>query len=110
MKQTITLKKNYEFEKIFSKGKYINGKYICAYMMKNHMNINKIGIAISKKVGKSVQRNRIKRLIRENYRMLENDINLGNNIVFLWKKNTTITDATYKNIEEDMKNIINRVK
>ena len=57
-----TLKKNYEFRNVLSKGKYCKGKYIEIYYIPNEFEENFIGIAVQKKVGKSVIRNRIKRL------------------------------------------------
>lgn len=108
MKNTEMLKKNYEFKYIFLKGKYISGKYIEIYIKKNKYSKNLLGIAISKKIAKSVKRNRIKRLIRENYRLLENSLEIGYSIIILWKKKIPIKNATFKNIEEDMKNIFKK--
>jgi len=110
MNNTEMLKKNYEFKYIFLKGKYISGKYIEIFIKKNNISKNLLGIAISKKIAKSVKRNRIKRLIRENYRLLENNIKLGNSIVILWKKNISIENANFKNIENDMKNIFRKAE
>ena len=108
MKNTEMLKKNYEFKYIFSKGKYISGKYIEIYIKKNKYSKNLLGIAISKKIAKSVKRNRIKRLIRENYRLLENNLEVGYSIIILWKKKIAIENATFRNIEKDMKNIFKK--
>jgi len=110
MNNTEMLKKNYEFKYIFLKGKYLSGKYIEIFIKKNNYSKNLLGIAISKKIGKSVKRNRIKRLIRENYRLLEKDIKIGNSIIILWKKNISIENATFKNIENDMKNIFKKAE
>ena len=108
MKNTEMLKKNYEFKYIFLKGKYISGKNIEIYIKKNKYHKNLLGIAISKKIAKSVKRNRIKRLIRENYRLLENNIEIGYSIIILWKKKVPIENATFKNIEKDMENIFKK--
>ena len=108
MLYTDTLKKNYEFKRDLTKGKYCNGNYIDIYIKKNNKNFNYIGIAVSVKVGKAVKRNRIKRLIRENYRLLENKIFTGYDIIFLWKKNKNISEATFSNIKEDFINILNK--
>ena len=108
MLYTDTLKKNYEFKKVLTKGKYYNGNFIDIYIKKNNRNFNYIGIAVSVKVGKAVKRNRIKRLIRENYRLLEKEIYSGYDIVFLWKKNKNISKATFSNIKEDFINIFNK--
>lgn len=110
MNKTEMLKKNFEFKYIFLKGNYFSGKYIEMYIKKNNLNKNFLGIAVSKKVAKSVKRNRIKRLIRENYRLLENQIEIGNSIIILWKKNISIENANFKNIEIDMKNIFKKAK
>ena len=56
----------------------------------------------------SVFRNKIKRLIRENYRLLEDNIKTGNCLVILWKKNIKKEEANFKQIKEDMENILKR--
>ncbi len=108
MKKTKMMKKNYEFRKVLSKGKYFSGNYIEAFILKNNFSCNFLGLAVGTKVGKAVRRNYIKRLIRENYKRIEENINNGYSLVFLWKKKTDSKDANYKNIKEDMDNIIKK--
>lgn len=105
MKKTTMLKKNYEFKYVLTKGKRYSGKYIDIYYKRNNLRENKLGIAVSSKVANSVQRNKIKRLIRENYRRIEEEIGIGNSFVILWKKNRNIEEATFFNIGQDFEKI-----
>lgn len=109
MKKTLKLKKNYEFKKILTKGKYYSGAYLDVFVTRNQSNINRIGIAVGVKVAKAVKRNRIKRLIYENYRLLEDKLSTGYHIVFLWKKRKDIHDATFSNIQKDMTQVLKRI-
>lgn len=86
MRKIDTLKKNYEFKNVLNKGKFYCGKYIIVYITKNKKEKNVIGVAISKKIGKATKRNRLKRLIRESYRLQKTQLEQGYNLVFLWNK------------------------
>ena len=110
MKNTKMLKKNYEFKNILTKGKYYSGNKIEVFITKNNQKNNKIGLAIGVKRGKAYQRNRIKRLLRENYQKIENKIETGNSIVFLCKKSEEITQITYKEIKDDMEEIFKKAQ
>ena len=100
-----TIKKNYEFKYILQKGKYYSGDTIEVFIIKNNKKSNYIGMAIGVKIAKAVKRNHIKRLIRENYRIMENRLKKGYNIIFLWKKKIPVSEAIFYNIQKDM-NII----
>ena len=104
MKKIETLKKNYEFKNVLNKGKFYCSKHITVYISKNRIDKNVIGIAISKKIGKAVTRNRLKRLIRESYRLQKDEIKKGYNIVFLWNKNN-VEDVKSNVIQEEMNKI-----
>ena len=106
MKNTVMIKKNYEFKTFFSKGNFFYGNSIHMYIHKNSSNINKLGIAISKKQGKAVQRNRIKRLIRENYKIFEERIGIGNNIIIIVNKNKKTEDMSYYDVKKDFEQIL----
>ena len=108
MKKTKMLKKNYEFRKVLTKGKYYSGNYIEAYILKNNFSYNLLGLAISVKTAKATKRNLIKRLIRENYKIIEETIDTGYSIVFLWKKKANIENALFFNVKEDIQTIINK--
>ena len=71
MKFTDTLKKNYEFQRLYSRGKSAVTPYMVVYARKTKKRTNRIGITVSTKLGKAVVRNRVRRRIREIYRLAE---------------------------------------
>lgn len=81
MKKTESIKKNEVFKEIYSTGKSYANKNLVMYMKRNKTPKNRIGISVSKKVGNSVVRHRITRLIRESYRLNEKSIVEGLDIV-----------------------------
>ena len=110
MKKTKMLKKNYEFRQVLTKGEYYTGNYIKAFVRKNHNEGNFLGLAISTKTGKANKRNRIKRLLRENYKNFEESLKNGYSIVFLVKKDVNINEIKFENIEKDMYKILKKAE
>ena len=81
MKFSDSLKRNIDFQNVYQNGKSYANKYLVMYVKENGLEKNRIGISVSKKVGNSVVRHRITRLIRESYRLHESIFNSGLDIV-----------------------------
>lgn len=78
----ISIKENSDFKRLYYKGKSAVKKRIVLYYRKNRFSYNRLGITVSVKVGNAVVRNRIRRLIKENYRLLK-DVSQGYDIVIV---------------------------
>lgn len=83
MQFTESLKKNHQFRFVYQSGKSYANKYLVMYLKENGLGKNRIGISVSKKVGNSVVRHRVTRLIRESYRLHESIFNSGLDIVIV---------------------------
>lgn len=81
MKNTVSIKLNREFQRVYKRGQRKGGKVITVYALKNRLGSNRLGITVGKKFGNSVQRNRMKRLIRENYRLIGEKLCCGYDFV-----------------------------
>ena len=102
MINTYSIKDKNLFQKVLSKGKWFSGDYICIYVLENGLNVNQIGLAIGKKLGKAYKRNHIKRLIKESYRTLESTMNYGFDVVFVWKSKANYDDCSFEYIKQDV--------
>ena len=71
MQRSESLKKNHDFQKVYKNGTSKGNRYLVMYVLKNQYMKNRLGISVSKKVGNSVVRHRLTRLIRESYRLNE---------------------------------------
>lgn len=108
MKKILTLKKNYEFKYVLNKGTKYYGNQIIVYIKPNKKASNVLGIAINTKICTAVKRNKLKRLIRENYRLLSPEMKKGYNMVFLWNRNVDPENADFYKIKMDMENIFKK--
>ena len=75
------LKKNIEFQTVYKNGKSFANRYFVMYVYKNDLSENRLGISVSKKVGNSVIRHRVTRLVREVFRLKGHMFNSGLDIV-----------------------------
>ncbi len=103
---TKSLKKNYQFRFVYNKGKSIANKYLVMYVVKNNSLENYIGISVSKKVGNSVVRSRVTRLIRENYRLSENKLKNGYSLVVIARNPSS--KASYHDINKAMNHLFSK--
>ena len=81
MKAAVTVKENYEFRRIYRKGRSVVSPYFVVYCLKNRAGASRLGVTVSKKLGHAVVRNRVRRRIRESYRIHEDRFRQGYDIV-----------------------------
>ena len=81
MKYTESLKKTKEFQEVYRRGASAAERPFVMYVRKSGKDGNRLGISVSKKVGNSVVRHRIKRLVKESYRLQETSFLQGYDIV-----------------------------
>ncbi len=81
MRNFNSIKKNSDFQNVYKHGKSYANRQLVMYVKQNNEKNSRIGISVSKKVGNSVVRHRLVRLVRESYRLNENNLNQNVDIV-----------------------------
>ncbi len=97
MKFSGSLKKNEDFQRVYGRRRSFANKYFIMYILENESIYNRLGISVSKKVGNSVVRHRVVRLVRESYRLNEERFNSGLDLVVVAR--STAADIDYKAAE-----------
>ncbi|MDD3185396.1 MAG: ribonuclease P protein component [Anaerostipes sp.] len=83
MKHYCSIRNTREFSAVYRGGKSKANKYLVMYYKENHLDYNRFGISVSKKVGNSVVRHRMTRLLRESYRLNQPKLKKGYDIVVI---------------------------
>lgn len=94
------LKKTNEFKRVFSQGNRRYGRYIIVYILSGPQEGSRVGFIVKKSIGKAVQRNKIKRRLREIWRLKGRELTTASDVVILAKKE--ITEASFEEIEEEL--------
>ena len=100
MKKTESLKNTFQFRSVYENGKSRANKYLVMYVLDNNTDQNRLGISVSKKVGNSVVRHRLCRLIREAYRLHEDMFISGLDIAVVVRRGAS--DCDYHTIENSL--------
>ena len=103
----LKLKKNYEFQNVYRNGKYFSDRQMVFYIVNNDKRENRYGISAGKKVGGSVERNRVKRLIKEALKRHAYLLKPGSDIVILARAG--IKGERFNTVEKSFLRLINRV-
>ncbi len=98
------IKKDSDFRRVYQRGKSLADRNLVIYTMKNKSDKSRIGISISKKVGKAHVRNRIRRCIKEAYRLnIDERVQAGYDMVFIAR--ISAADKDYRELERSLKYI-----
>jgi len=92
--------KNREFQTVYESGVSFANRNLVMYVLPNELTDNRIGISVSKKVGNSVVRHRVKRIIRESYRLNRDNVKNGLDIVIIARKEAK--EKSYQELEQSM--------
>jgi len=106
VKKEYRLRRNRDFQRTFKKGRSCGHPLLVLIYRKNNQPVTRIGFSITKKFGKAVQRNRIKRQLREILRLQYHDLKQGYDLVFVVRKEAR--GASYHTLENAVNNLLKR--
>lgn len=107
MKHTVSLKQNYEFRRLYGRGKSAVCPCLALYCRKNRLGYSRLGITVGVKVGKAVRRNRTRRRIREAYRIHEGEFLPGYDLVAVARVRAGHT--RFRELERSLMQLANRL-
>jgi ribonuclease P protein component len=102
-----SLKKNRDFKRVYSRGKSYATYNLVLYFLPNGLEKNRVGFSISKKIGKAVVRNKIRRRLKEIIR-LENNLKEGYDLVFIARK--PVVELDYRGLEKNVKRLLKKAE
>ena len=120
MKNT-PIKENHLYQKAYAKGKSAPGKYVAVYTLPDRQNhrfvkadpchrpLNRLGLTTGKKIGGAVVRSRARRLMREAYRLIEDEGLLLHGNLILIAARAKIADASMQDVKKDLRKCLSRV-
>ena len=107
MQFTNAIKNNYEFRRLYNTGKSAATGHIVLYSRKNRKKESRLGITVGTKVGGAVVRNRVRRRLKEIYRLHEQEICRGFDIVIVARVKSPY--ATYKQLDADFVRLLDKL-
>ena len=99
----ISITENSDFKRLYYRGKSVVKRNVVLYYRKNRLNQTRLGITVSSKIGCAVVRNRVRRLLKENYRKIQG-LSDGFDIVLVAR--TRISSADFNEIGKDLRNAL----
>ena len=100
------LRKDKDFSTVYKKGKSVAEKFVVLYYLENNLPYKRQAFLASKKVGKSVERNRARRLMKESFRELAPYIIEGKDLIFIARK--SILDKKCKDVHSSMRRALEK--
>ena len=101
------LKKDCDFRKVYKHGKSFANRYLVMYILENKSDSTRVGISVSKKVGNAITRNKIRRRIKEAYRLnIDENVKNGYDIIFIAR--VSCNEAEYKDIDNAINHLVKK--
>ena len=106
MKNTLSIKLNRDFRRLYYKGGSVGSDILVVYYKKTSLPYSRLGITVGKKIGGAVVRNRVKRLIRESYRLIESEMSFKYDIVIVAR--SKCAEADFKAVSGSLKRLFKK--
>lgn len=97
MSKNESLKNNRDFRSVYDKGKSFANRFLVMFYIRNETGVSRVGFSVTKKLGNAIVRNKVKRRMKESYRLHSHKFKKGYDIVFLSR--VKAKSANYKEIE-----------
>ncbi len=107
MRQTISMKENHLFRRLYARGKSAAESCVAVYVRRNGRDHNRLGLTVGVKVGKAVRRNKVRRRIREAYRIHEHQLSTGWDIVVVARVKAAF--APYAQVERELLRLLDKL-
>lgn len=107
MRHTVSMKENHLFHRLYTKGKSAATGTLAVYVRPNHLGRNRLGLTVGTKIGKAVVRNRVRRRIREAYRVHEDGMAPGWDIVVVARVRSAF--VPYALLEKDLLRLLDKL-
>jgi ribonuclease P protein component len=108
MKRRYRLRKNADFRRVRREGQSVSNRLLVLIVAPNKLNHSRFGFAVSKRIGKAVKRNKIKRQMREAARLCREQVQAGWDILFIAR--VSISEASYQEIEQSAHNLLHKMR